>query len=187
MEVSQKSNVKGQTKICNFADINTDMNAFWCGPDSKNPGMKRTCENVQPWSKLAKKKCSKIRLCLLSFTEMTSMASPITAKLTLKIICWMNGILGKKWVLYFLHTIRKVEFLSKNSILTKPQQFHEFFTQIFFWQFFLWNQSCQQLKSPKPQHFHPEKSTIFSGNQSWIFGQKMKISNSVFLPYFLYF
>ena len=27
------------------------------------------------------------------------------------------------------HTIRKVKFLSKNSILTKPQHFHEFFTQ----------------------------------------------------------
>ena len=27
--------------------------------------------------------------------------------------------------------------------------------------------------------FHPKKSAIFSGNQSWIFGQKMKISNSV--------
>ena len=81
------------------------------------------------------------------------------------------------------HTIRKVKFLSKNSILTKPQHFHEFFTQFFFWQFFSWNQSCQQLKSPKPKHFHefltPEKSTIFSGNQSWFFGQKMKISNSV--------
>ena len=31
-----------------------------------------------------------------------------------------------------LHTIRKVKFLSKNSILTKHQDFHEFFTQIFF-------------------------------------------------------
>ena len=53
----------------------------------------------------------------------------------------------------------------------------------FFWQFFSWNQSCQQLKSPKPQHFHqfftPKKSTIFSGNLSWIFGQKVKSSNSV--------
>ena len=29
-------------------------------------------------------------------------------------------------------TIRKVKFLSKNSILTKPQHFREFFTQIFF-------------------------------------------------------
>ena len=28
----------------------------------------------------------------------------------------------------YLHTIRKVKYLSKNSILTKPQHFHEFFT-----------------------------------------------------------
>ena len=35
-----------------------------------------------------------------------------------------------------LHTIRKVKFLSKNSILTKPQHFHEFFTQFFFDNFF---------------------------------------------------
>ena len=54
---------------------------------------------------------------------------------------------------YLSHTIRKVKFLSKNSILTKPQHFHDFFTPIF-WQFFSWNQICQQLKSPKPQHFH---------------------------------
>ena len=31
-----------------------------------------------------------------------------------------------------IHTILKFKFLSKNSILTKPQHFHEFFTQIFF-------------------------------------------------------
>ena len=30
------------------------------------------------------------------------------------------------------HTIRKVKFLSKNSILTKTQHFHEFFTKNFF-------------------------------------------------------
>ena len=30
------------------------------------------------------------------------------------------------------HTIRKVKFPSKNSILTKPQHFHEFFIQFFF-------------------------------------------------------
>ena len=34
------------------------------------------------------------------------------------------------------HTIRKVKFFSKNSILTKPQHFHEFFTQIFFFCYF---------------------------------------------------
>ena len=82
-----------------------------------------------------------------------------------------------------IHIIRKVKFLSKNSILTKPKHFHEFFIQFFFLTIFLvksklstakmsktttfsrvfhpfffdiffsWNQSCQQLKSPKPQHF----------------------------------
>ena len=31
-----------------------------------------------------------------------------------------------------LHTIRKVKFLSKNSILTNPQHIQEFFTKIFF-------------------------------------------------------
>ena len=33
------------------------------------------------------------------------------------------------------HTVRKVKFLSKNSILTNPQHFHEFFTQNFFHNF----------------------------------------------------
>ena len=94
----------------------------------------------------------------------------------------------------------KIKFLSKNSILTKlcnflgksklsttkkckSPTFSRVFHPNFFWQFFSWNQSCQQLKSPKPQHFHEfSPKTIrqfFSGNQSWIFGQKMKISNSV--------
>ena len=41
---------------------------------------------------------------------------------------------SSNWNLQFscMHTIRKVNFLSKNSILTKPHYFHEFFTQIFF-------------------------------------------------------
>ena len=33
------------------------------------------------------------------------------------------------YAIYIIHTVRKVKFLSKNSILTKPQHFHEFFTQ----------------------------------------------------------
>ena len=57
------------------------------------------------------------------------------------------------------------------------------FSPKFFWQFFSSNQSCQQLKSPKPQHFHEfSPKTIrqfFSGKSKWIFGQKIKISNSV--------
>ena len=75
----------------------------------------------------------------------------------------------------------------------KTPTFWRVFHPNFFWQFFSWNQSCQQLKSPKPQHFHEfftqNNSTIFSGNQSWIFGQKMKILNSVkirlTMPFFL--
>ena len=76
--------------------------------------------------------------------------------------------------------------MSKNSILTKPQHFHEFFTQDFFDNFSRENQSCQQLKSPKPQHFHEfftQKDQQFSREiKSWIFGQKIKISNSVLSP-----
>ena len=62
--------------------------------------------------------------------------------------------------------------MSKNSILTKPQHFHEFFTQFFFFQFFSWNQSCQQLKSPKLQHFHEfftPKIYYFYGKSKLIF------------------
>ena len=66
----------------------------------------------------------------------------------------VSSILDKKVFIVSNHTIRKVKFLSKNSILTKPKIFTSFSPKIFL--------------------------TIFSGNQSWIFGQKMKIWNSVF-------
>ena len=76
------------------------------------------------------------------------------------------------------HTIRKVKFLSKNSILTKTPTFSQVFHPNFFWQFFSWSQSCQQLKSPKPQHFHEfftqNNSTIFSGIQSWNLDKKWR-------------
>ena len=35
----------------------------------------------------------------------------------------------------------------------KTPTFSRVFHPNFFWQFLSWNQSCQQLKSPKPQHF----------------------------------
>ena len=83
---------------------------------------------------------------------------------------------------YVVHTIRKVKFLSKKSILTKPQHFHEFSPK-FFLTIFLVKSKLSTAKKPKTttfsRVFHPKKSTIFSGNQSWIFGQKMKISNCV--------
>ena len=41
----------------------------------------------------------------------------------------------------------KIQFWQKPNIFTS-------FSPKFFWQFFSWNRSCQQLKSPKPQHFH---------------------------------
>ena len=80
------------------------------------------------------------------------------------------------------HTIRKVKFLSNYSILTKPQHFHEFFTQNFFHIFLVKSKLSTAKKSKTTTFsrvFHPKKLTIFSGNQSWIFGQKMRISNSV--------
>ena len=67
------------------------------------------------------------------------------------------------------HTIRKVNFLSKNSILTEPQHFHEFFTQ-FFLTIFLVKSKLSTGKQSKTttfsRVFHPKKSTIISGNQS---------------------
>ena len=50
------------------------------------------------------------------------------------------------------HTIRKVKFLSKNSILTKPQHFHEFFTQIFF-TIFLVKSKLSTANKSKPTTF----------------------------------
>ena len=44
-------------------------------------------------------------------------------------------------------------FCPKIQFWQNPNIFTSFFTK-FFWQFFSWNQSCQQLRSRKPQHFH---------------------------------
>ena len=41
----------------------------------------------------------------------------------------------------------KIQFWHNHNIFTS-------FPPKLFWQFFSWNQSCQQLRSPKPQHFH---------------------------------
>ena len=100
---------------------------------------------------------------------------------------WPEGLSEEQshWKLWGgrTHCLKSPFIVQKFNFDKNPNIFTSFSPQIFFWQFFSWNQSCQQLKSPKPQHFHefftPKKSTIFSGNQSWIFGQKMKISNSV--------
>ena len=41
-------------------------------------------------------------------------------------------------------------FVQKFNFDKTPNIFTSFSPKFFFWQFFSWNQSCQQLKSPKP-------------------------------------
>ena len=63
--------------------------------------------------------------------------------------------------------------------MTNPQHFHEFFTQIFL-TIFLWNQRCQQLKSPKPQHFHdfspPKRDILFGKSKLTLWLQRSKVN-----------
>ena len=58
----------------------------------------------------------------------------------------------------------KIQFWQNPS----PQHFHEFFTKKSFWQFFSWNESCQQLKCPNPQHFHEFFFQSIYAFQVWI-------------------
>ena len=79
-----------------------------------------------------------------------------------------------------------MKFLTKNSILTNI--FTSFSPQIFP-TIFLVKSKLSTAKKSKTTTFSrvflpKKKSTIFLGNQSWIFGQKMKISNSVLKHYF---
>ena len=73
------------------------------------------------------------------------------------------------------HTIRKVKFLSRNSILTKPQHFHEFFTQIFL-AIFLVKSKLSTAKKPKTttfsRVFHPNKIDNFLGKSKLNFWTK---------------
>ena len=79
-------------------------------------------------------------------------------------------------------TNAKVKFLSKNPILTTPNIFTSF-SPNFVLTIFLVKSKLSAAKKSKTttisRVFHPKRLTIFSGNQSWFFGQKMKISNSV--------
>ena len=75
---------------------------------------------------------------------------------------------------YKKHNIRKVNFLSKNSILTKNPNI--------FTQFFSWNQSRQQLKSWKPQHFHEFSTQDFFDNflVKWKLSSAKKSKTTIF-------
>ena len=61
-----------------------------------------------------------------------------------------------------IHTVRKVKFLSKKKNFDKTLQF------------FSANQSCQQLKSANPQHFHEFFAQNFFDN----FSREIKVVNS---------
>ena len=54
------------------------------------------------------------------------------------------------------YRFRVTSHYSKSQIFVQKFNFNKIpiFSPKFFWQFFSWNQSCHQLKSPKPQHFH---------------------------------
>ena len=69
------------------------------------------------------------------------------------------------------HTIRKVKFLSKNSILTKPQHFHKFFTQIFL-TIFLVKSKLSTAKNPKTPTF----SRVFHSKKIDNFLRKSKLN-----------
>ena len=67
------------------------------------------------------------------------------------------------------HTIRKVKFLSKNSILTKPQHFHEFSTPNFFVTTFLVKSKLSTAKKSKTaafsRVFHPKIENFLGKSQ----------------------
>ena len=82
------------------------------------------------------------------------------------------------------HYSRSQNFV-QNSTLTTKKKVTSFSTKIFLTIFLVKSKLSTAKKSKTTSFsrvFHPKKSTIFSGNQSRIFGQKMKISksNSVF-------
>ena len=66
-------------------------------------------------------------------------------------------------------------FCPKNQFWPNPNIFTTFSPK-FVWQFFSWNQSCQQLKSPKPQRFHefftPKKIDNYLGKPKLNFWTK---------------
>ena len=59
----------------------------------------------------------------------------------------------KMWVQSKIDQNVSFSHYSKSQIFVQKFNFMSF-SPNFFWQFFSWNQSCQELKIPKPQHFH---------------------------------
>ena len=105
------------------------------------------------------------RLCLESFFDEVSNFNSFFR------LCFANNLVTSYNLILIVdfrdheHIIRKVKFLSENSILTKPQHFHEFFTQIFFLTIFLVKSKLSTAKKPKTttfsRVFHPKKFDNF--------------------------
>ena len=92
-----------------------------------------------------------------------------------------NSILVQSIITVTSH-YSKIQIFVQKFNFDKTPRFSRVFHPKFVWQFFSWNQRCQQLKSPKPQHFHEfftQKMDNFHGESNLIFWTQMKISNSV--------
>ena len=77
---------------------------------------------------------------------------------------WRKFSINQKKLRSHFHTIRKVKFLSKNSILTKPQHFHKFFTKKIFDNFSRESKLSTAKKSKTTTFsrvFHPKKFETF--------------------------
>ena len=83
---------------------------------------------------------------------------------------------------YTLILFEKTNFCPKIQFWQNPNIFTSFSPKTFLTIFLVKSKLSTAKKSKTTTFsrvFHPEKSTIFSENQSWILGQKMNISNSV--------
>ena len=88
-----------------------------------------------------------------------------------------------------LTLFEKSNFCPKNQFWQNPNIFTSFSPKIVLTIFLVKSKLSTAKKSKTTTFsrvFQPQKTpTIFSGNQSWIFGQKMKISNSVYVTVIL--
>ena len=71
-----------------------------------------------------------------------------------KIQFWQNPNIFTSFFTQIFLTIFLVKSKLSTAKKSKTTTFSRVFHPNFFWQFFSWNQSCQQLKIPKPKHFH---------------------------------
>ena len=93
-------------------------------------------------------------------------------KLYVQLYFWI--FCAKNHTILVLHTIRKVKFLSKNSILTKPQHFHEFFTQFFLTIFLVKSKLSTTKKCKSPTFSQVFHQFFFFDN----FSREIKVVNS---------